>query len=234
MYNPKGFELPDYDDPQLTEYIYGYDVLFIHVIGFDSKVHSETPFVEMEFWTPFSVRVPFHFLMWPDTPTIVEDEQLFALDNLNPNGESFIETEPKLLETMGISPEKSWKRSFENWFEKASDEGCDTIAVLRYRVRYEWTVRAWQGLTLAYLEQELDSTEEALEFTRDFSVPEGVVLLETLEPEDREKRPNTLKLQFLAGSFDPPINSFQSRTIPSNQQHKKRGLWSIIMKRNDF
>lgn len=239
MYNPEGFELPDYDDPYLTEYVYGYDVLFTHVIGFNSKVHSETPFVDIEFGTPFYYNVPFHFLMWPETPTIVEEENLFALEYLNPDRESFVEAETQVLKSMDVTPEARWRPSVRGWFREANDEGCDTIAVLKYRVRYEWDVRAFAGLTLDHLERELYSTDEALEFTKDFVVPEGVVLLLTLEPEDLAKRPDTLEWlddsthSSLPGSFELPINSLQPHIRPSNLQDKK-GLWSRMMSRFEF
>ena len=195
MYNPEQLDLPDYEDQRLTEYLYGYDVPFIHAIAYNSDEHSEPPFIEMEFWTPFKVRVPFHFMMWPDTPTIIENQRVFEVEKLDPSGSAFPGVEAEVLAELGVSSNDAWKPDISSWFEDASSEDCDKLAIVKYRVRYEWTIRAWQGLTLEYLEQQLASDVESLDFGKDFEVPEGAMLLITLEPGDPARRPNTLEIQ---------------------------------------
>lgn len=232
MYNPDQLELPDFEDQRLTEYVYGYDVPFIHAVAYNSEEFAEPPFIGMEFWTPFKVRVPFHFMMWPDTPTIIESQRFFNLEDLDPSGPTFPTVEAELWKELGVVQTDHWKPDFSRWFEEASSEGYDQLAILKYRVRYEWTIRAWQGLTLDYLEQELQSTEEALEFTKDFAVPEGALLLETLEPDDPARRPNTLEIQ--RGEHPMlSVNTFK-RTETQSQKVPRTGIWKRIFGNDRF
>lgn len=78
---------------------------------------------------------------------------------------------------------------------EALAEGCDRLAIVRYRVRYEWTVRACQGLTLQHLKSEMESAEWALDFFKSFEVSGDALIRETTEPDDLEKRPNLLRLE---------------------------------------
>lgn len=228
MYNPKNLELPQFDDPRLTEYIYGYDCLFVHVLALNSDEHEATPFVEIDFQTPFRVNVPFHFMMWPDTPTTIESEELFDIDQLNPRSSSYAATKAKVLKLIGVDPKGRWQPSLSDWRKEALAEGCDRLAIVRYRVRYEWTVRAWQGLTLQHLKSEIDSVDWALEFVKDFEVPEDTFLLETIEPEDPRKRPNSLRLESPPTPVKMKVNSLSSSAEAKRPLRSLARLWSRL------
>jgi hypothetical protein len=231
MYNPNNFELPDFQDPRLTDYVYSYDCLFTHAVGFRSEEFAETPWVEIEFFTPFRVRMPFHFLMWPSTPTIVEAEKVFELEQLNPKDPEFLTVKSQIDEFLRINPGSGYEPSVEQWYEEAQAAELDRIGVVEYRVRYTWKVRAWEGLTLGHLEAVKASIDEPLEFTKDFSVDDSVLILDTNEPQG-VLRPAQL---VLASDFDE--TEFEDSSKPGWSEldlspylfaPDKPGLWSRI------
>jgi hypothetical protein len=203
-------------------------VLFVHVVAFSSDEHEETPFVGIDFETPFRVNVPFHFMMWPDTPTTIELEELFEVEQLNPESSGYAATKAKVLKLMGVDPKGPWQPSLSGWRKDAIAWGCDRLAIVRYRVRYEWTVRAWQGLTLQHLQSEMDSVDWALDFVKDFEVPEGTLLLETIEPEDPKKRPKTLQIAFPITPIKLKVNPLTVSADAKQTRRSPAGLWSRL------
>jgi hypothetical protein len=234
VYNPENLDLPAHDDRRLTDYTYGYDVLFVHVLAFNSDDHEETPIVDIEFQTPFKVNVPFHFMMWPDTPKTIEFEEFLDIEHLNPKSSSYASTKAKVLKLMGVDPKEGWQPSLTRWREEALDGGCDRLAIVRYRVRYEWTVRAWKGLTLQHLQSEMDSVEWSLDFVKDFEVPEGTLLLETTEPEDLKQRPKTLQVEFPISPTKLEVNSLPVSVDVNQSRRLSAGLWSRLKSRFRF
>ena len=197
MYNPNNYDLPDYRDKRLTDYVYSYDVLFNHAVAFSSDEFEETPWIDIEFETPFRTNTPFHFLMWPDTPTIIEAENVFDLEQLDSAASGVEEVERRITELMKYPTERA--PDLDEWYERAQEIGADRVGIIEYRVRYTWRMRAWDGLNLEYLESQLDSTEDALEFSKYFVDEETFVVLATNEPDDPNQRPAQL---VLASEFD--------------------------------
>jgi hypothetical protein len=195
MYNPNQLDLPDFEDKRLTDYAYSYDCLFIHAVGFRSEQYEETPFIETIFWTPFKVYVPFHFLMWPETQSILESEKIFDVEQINPSRAEFPEIEAQILSLLRMEPNSKHRPSIENWYDQAKEEGFDKVGIVEDRVRYVWTIRAWEGLTLDRLESEMAAVEYPLEFTKDFDVDEeSFMIFWTEEPIDLQARPPQLVL----------------------------------------
>lgn len=227
MYNPENHELPAHDDPRLTDYIYGYDVIFVHVLAFKADEGEASPFVGIDFEGPFRVNVPFHFMMWPETTTTIEFEELFDIEQLNPKSAAYPATRAKAQRLLGIDP-KWWQPSLSGWRKEAQAQGCDRLAIVRYRVRYEWTVRAWQGLNLQHLQSEMDSVEWALEFVKDFDIPEGTLLLETTEPEDPRKRTETLQIKFPTTPMELKVNPLTASANAKQSRRSSPGPWSRL------
>lgn len=232
MYNPENLELPDEDDPRLTEYVFGSDELYVHALAVE--VFQEVPFVYINFQTPFRVNVPFHFIMWPQVLTSIESQELFDIDQLNPRSSDFAETKARVLQLMGVDPKGRWQPSLAAWREMALAGGYDRLAIVRYRVRFEWTVRAWQGLTLEHLKSEMESAGWALDFFKEFEVSEDALLLETTEPEDPERRSNSLKHESPITPGSLKINRFGASSEPEQPSRKELGLWSRLKSRLRF
>jgi hypothetical protein len=201
LYNPDNLELPSYDAPSLTDYKYSYDTFWAHALAFDGEgTANEIPWVETDFWTPFKVRIPVHFMMWPETETERMALKTFEVGNLDPNHPSFDLVKSEVSKFLGWPIDDS----IDDWYQDLTESGCDKLALVKYRVRYEWTVRAWQGLTLEHLKSLLDTTDDALEFTVDHSIDwDGSVLLDSWEVEG-DRRPNSLILEKDITSFPAP------------------------------
>lgn len=235
MYNPNNYELPDHLDSRLTEYIYSYDVLFTHAVAFSAEESDRTPYIELEFYT-LGVNVDFNFMMWPETPAILEAETIFDLEQLNPDDPGFSKIESEIASLMKLPSGKV--SSLDYWYEQGQGIEANKVGIVEYRVRFAWEVRAWDGLTLEHLKSEMDSAEWALDFSKGFIEGETFILLDTFEPEDSNARPEQL---VLASDFDE--TEFEDLSKPgwsvldlseylddseSDGKPTKSGFWSGI------
>ena len=229
MYNPNNYELPDSDDPRLTDYVHSYDCLFTHAVAFSSEEYDKTPYIEIEFSTPFGYNVPFHYIMWPDTPFIIENKEEFDLEQLNPDHSGFSEVKSQIVRLLKIYSESGWTPPLEDWYEYAKDAGKDKVGIVEYRVRYIWRVRAWDGLTLEHLESVWESTDEPIEFSKSFVELDNFILLDSNEIAHQNERPDQLVLEseFNEREFEDPskdgLSVFYFATDVT-----KRNLWSRI------
>lgn len=181
MYNPENLELPVFDDPRLTDYIWEYSVgSWTHVtaVASDEWEEDEAPETDFDFWTPFHYEADFHLLMWPEPNFRILPSVSFDLNQLDPSDAEFASVRAQLASLCNLDDPEYW---LDSWLEEARGEGCDQLWIETYMdVRYEWKVRGWPGLTLEYLKANLKD----LEFSKSFStMSEGAIHLETFEQE---------------------------------------------------
>lgn len=176
MYNPENLELPDRDDPTLTDYVWEHGVgSFIHVIGVNSEKWEleDSPEVDLEFSPPFKYKADFHLVTWPECsydplPDISFD--FVELDRSNPNSSSVRSEIAGLLEVS--------EDLLDSWCERANASNFDKLFIQRWgNVRYEWPVRGFRGLTLGGLKQSL----EIIDLWKDFVLSEDEEVAEILE-----------------------------------------------------
>lgn len=135
--------------------------------------------MSLEFYTPFKYRADFHVLMWPEENYIRIPEVSFDFDQLDPSHSESSFARTQIAELLGRSEIPDY--DLESWRETANSEGFDKIQIQRWSdVRFEWTVRAWGGLTLEHLKNNLRDWEWSRGF--ELEAEEGVaVILETFE-----------------------------------------------------
>jgi hypothetical protein len=183
MYNPANLELPNYDDPRLTDYIWEYSVgTWTHVIAFNREEWDgpSSPEADFEFSTPFNYSADFHLLMWPEPSFQVLPDISFDFEQLHPTHLESSSARSQIASLLDLDDPTA---SLDSWLNEGASEGCDTLLISRWRdVRYEWKIRGWQELTLEHLNANLRD----LDFSKTFSSSRGSIHLETFESYDAE------------------------------------------------
>ena len=157
MYNPNNLELPEIDDPRLTEYLHTAEWDLVQIIAFRSDTYGELlPDAVIETEGPYYGSTDFHWI----SPDGSESEpalsmhgplegksEVFDLEQLNPLDSDFEKVKSYVWALHGSSEEVD-ERTVESWYEEASEGGFDKVRIFRERYYAEWVVRAWEGLTL--------------------------------------------------------------------------------------
>jgi hypothetical protein len=181
LYNPENLELPNYDDPRLTDYFWEYSVgTWTHVIAFNSEEWEgqSSPEADFEFSTPFHYSADFHLLMWPDLSYQPLPNVSFDFGQLDPTNLESSLVRSQIASLLELDKPDSW---LDGWLEEAESGDCNKLIIQRWQdVRFEWRVRGWEALTLEHLKANLRD----LEFSKSFSSSDGSLLLETFQPDD--------------------------------------------------
>lgn len=180
IYNPDNLELPSFDDPRLTDYIWEYSAGSVtNVIAFKSEEFESSPEVSLDFYTPFKYRADFHVLMWPEENYIRIPGVTFDFEQLDPSHPEYSHARTEIIDLIGQTDIAD--SHLESWRETAKAEGFDKIQIQRWSdVRFEWKVRAWGGLTLEHLNANLTDWEWGLGYLLD-AEEEVAMILETFD-----------------------------------------------------
>ncbi len=184
MYNPDKLALPDYYDSRLTEYVWEYSVGHLtHVIALDRQEWGDSisPTVaprlirpshfEADFYLDLSLEVSYR-------PPLEEDLWVDFVGSTYPE---YPEIASKVANLLGV---KDSDVPLERWFDEASNQGLETLIFHQWRdCRFEWTIRAWPGLTLEHLKSRLQGfeVEVAYDVLGDEENPDCVIGVETFE-----------------------------------------------------
>lgn len=182
LYNPDNLELPGFEDSRLTQYIWEYSVgSFTHVIALNSErwQWDSAPEARLEFGSPFRYIADFHLMAWPEESYQPLPDVAFDFEQLDPSHPKYLSVRSQIASLLGekVNPDDF----LDNWREEATDSGFDKMYIQRWSdVRYEWKIRAWGGLTLKHLKDNLDL--QVFGVSVEVEVDEQVaVLLETFE-----------------------------------------------------
>lgn len=156
MYNPNNLELPEIDDPRLTEYLYTSEFDVVQVIAFRSDAYGdELP----EAWSDIEGAegaTDFHWFSADGSDSVPGEyfhgplegkSEVFDVEQLNPLDTDFDKVKSGVLALLGSS-ESVVDSQVEDWYQEASEGEFDKVRIFRERYTWEWIIRAWEGLTL--------------------------------------------------------------------------------------
>ncbi len=184
MYNPDKLALPDYYDPRLTEYVWEYSVgSLTHVIAMDWQEWGDSisPTVFPRLIRPSQFEADFYLDLSLEVSYLPPLEEDLWANFVGSNYPEYREIASNVAKILGV---KDSDVPLERWFDEGSDQGLDTLVFHQWRdCRFEWSIRAWPGLTLEHIKSRLSGfeVEVAYDVHGDEENPDCVMGLETFE-----------------------------------------------------